>query len=77
MVHLFVVCGHQGEDLDELQVVCIGQPLLIAGDLIADPAVIPCLAGKFCRSCPGLLPCGWEKARCYLQVQAGGLCWFM
>ena len=24
--------------------VCIGQPLLIAGDLNADPAVIPCLA---------------------------------
>ena len=24
--------------------VCIGQPMLIAGDLNADPAVIPCLA---------------------------------
>ena len=36
----------------EAQVVCIGQPMLIAGDLISDPAVIPCLAkgisaGKF------------------------------
>ena len=28
----------------EAQVVCVGQPLLIAGDLNADPAVIPCLA---------------------------------
>ena len=31
--------------LSEAQVVCIGQPMLIAGDLNADPAVIPCLAG--------------------------------
>ena len=52
--------GYQGaeEDLDQLkltdkhlqavlvvaQVVCVGQPMLIAGDLNADPAVIPCLA---------------------------------
>ena len=59
-VHLFVVYWYQGaeEDADQLlladkllqavlaeaQVVCIGQPLLIAGDLNADPAVIPCLA---------------------------------
>ena len=58
--HLFVVYGYQGaeEDTDQLlltykflqavlvvaQVVCIGQPMLIAGDLNADPAVIPCLA---------------------------------
>ena len=36
--------------LAEAQVVCIGQPMLIAGDLNADPAVIPCLAkGHFCR----------------------------
>ena len=67
VIHLFVVYGYQGteEDSDQLeltdkllqavlaeaQVVC-GQPLLIAGDLNADPAVIPCLAkgisaGKF------------------------------
>ena len=26
------------------QVVCVGQPMLVAGDLNADPAVIPCLA---------------------------------
>ena len=55
-VHLFVVYGYQGaeEDPDKLQligkllqsvlaeaqVVCVGQPLLIAGDLNADPAVI-------------------------------------
>ena len=60
VVHLFVVYGCQGaeEDADlllltdkllqavlaEAQVVCVGQPLLIAGDLNADPAVIPCLS---------------------------------
>ena len=58
--HLFVVCGYQGaeEDSEKLQLtdkllqavlaeaqkVCVGQPLLIAGDLNTDPAVIPCLA---------------------------------
>ena len=30
--------------LAEAQVACIGQPMLTAGDLNADPAVIPCLA---------------------------------
>ena len=30
--------------LAEAQVVCIGQPVLFAGDLNTDPAVIPCLA---------------------------------
>ena len=30
--------------LAQAQVVCIGQPMLIAGDLNADPALIPCLA---------------------------------
>ena len=60
VVHLFVVYGYQGAEenaeklrltdrllqavLAEAQVVCIGQPMLIAGDLNADPAVIPCLA---------------------------------
>ena len=60
VVHLFVVYGYQGaeEDADQLQlidkllqavladaqVVCVGQPMLIAGDLNADPAIIPCLA---------------------------------
>ena len=60
MVHLFVVYGYQGAEegaeqllltdkllqavLAEAQVVCIGQPVLIAGDLNADPAVVPCLA---------------------------------
>ena len=54
-----VVYGYQGAEEDaeklrltdrllqavlaEAQVVCIGQPMLIAGDLNADPAVIPCL----------------------------------
>ena len=33
--------------LAEAQVVCVGQPPLIAGDLNADPAVFPCLAGVF------------------------------
>ena len=57
---MFVVNGYQGaeEDAEKLQladkllqavlaearVVCTGQPVLIAGDLNADPAVIPCLA---------------------------------
>ena len=60
VVHLFVVYGNQGaeEDADQLllsdkllqavlaeaHVVCIGQPMLIAGDLNVDPSVIPCLA---------------------------------
>ena len=60
VVHLFVVYGfHVAEEdadqplltdkllqavLAEAQVVCIGQPLLIAGDLNADPSVIPCLS---------------------------------
>ena len=68
VVHLFDFYGYQGteDDADKLQltdkllqavlaeaqVVCIGQPILIAGDLNADPAVIPCLskgisAGRF------------------------------
>ena len=60
VVHLFVVYGYQGAEEDaqklqltdqllqavlaEAQAVCVGQPMLIAGDLNADPAVIPCLA---------------------------------
>ena len=60
VVHLFVVYGFQGaeDDADKLQltdrllqavlaeaqVVCVGQPMLIAGDLNADPDVVPCLA---------------------------------
>ena len=60
VVHLFVVYGYQGaeEDAEKLRltdrflqavlagarVVCVGQPTHIAGDLNADPAVIPCLA---------------------------------
>ena len=64
VVHLFVVYGHQvAEDdaeqllltdkflqavLAEAQVVCVGQPLLIAGDMNAGPAVIPCLAKGIC-----------------------------
>ena len=60
VVHLFVVYGYQGAEEDaeklrltdhllqavlvEAQVVSIGQPMLIAGDLNADPAVIPCPA---------------------------------
>ena len=68
MVHLFVVYGYQGAEeeaeklrltdrllqavLAEAQMVCVGQPMLIAGDLNADLAVIPCLSkdissGKF------------------------------
>ena len=60
VIHLFVVYGYQGAEEDaeklqltdrllqavlaEAQVVCIGQPMLVAGNLSADPAVIPCLA---------------------------------
>ena len=60
VAHLFVAYGYQGAEEDaeklrltdcllqavfaEAQVVCICQPMLIAGDLNADPAVIPCLA---------------------------------
>ena len=60
VVHLFVVYGYQEAEVDaeklrltdhllqavlvEAQMVCIGQPMLFAGDLNADPAVIPCLA---------------------------------
>ena len=60
VVHLFVVYGNQGAEEDsekllltdkllpavlaEAQVVFVGQPLLIAGDLNADPGVVPCLA---------------------------------
>ena len=60
VVHLFYVDGYQGaeDDADKLQladrllqavlaeaqVVCVGQPMLIAGDFNADPAVLPCLA---------------------------------
>ena len=65
VVHLFVVYGYQGaeDDSDQLlltgkvlqavfaeaQVVCVGQPVLIAADLNADPAVIPLFGqGYFC-----------------------------
>ena len=60
VVHLFVVYGYSGAEEDaeklqlsdrllqavlaEAQVVCIGQPMLIAGDLNVDPAIIPRLA---------------------------------
>ena len=60
VVHLFVVYGYQGAEEDpdqrlltdkllqavlaDVQVVCIGQPMRIAGDLNADPALIPCLS---------------------------------
>ena len=51
--------------LAEAQVVCIGRTLLIAGDLCADPAVIPCLAkgisaGRYV-DLSLLLPGGREK----------------
>ena len=55
---MFVVIRRAEEDADQLlltdkllqavlaeaHAVCIGQPMLVAGDLNADPAVIPCLA---------------------------------
>ena len=73
VVHLFVVYGYQGaeDDSDQLlftdkllqavlaeaQVVCVGQPLLVAGDLSADPFVFPCLAKGI--SVVGLLIWHW------------------
>ena len=66
MVHLFVVHGCQGAEEDagqlrltdkllqavlaEAQVVCIGQLMLVAGNLNADLVVILCLAVVFCWS---------------------------
>ena len=60
VVFLFAIYGYQGAEEDpekllltdkllqavlaEAQVVCVGQPSLIAGDLNADPGVVPCLA---------------------------------
>ena len=32
----------------EAQVVCVGQPLLVAGDLNAFPGIVPCLAERDC-----------------------------
>ena len=80
VVHLFGVYGYQGAEEDpeksqltdqllqavlaEAQVVCGGQPLLIAGGLNADPTVIPC-------SAEGTSAGGFVDLRCYSQVQAG------
>ena len=60
VVFLFAIYGYQGAEEDpekllltdkllqavlaEAQVVCVGQPSLIASDLNADPGVVPCLA---------------------------------
>ena len=79
MIHLFVVYGYQGAEEDpgklqltdrllqavlaEAQVVCVGQPMLIAGDLNAGPAVIPCLA-------KGMSP----DVTCRLSREEGFLC---
>ena len=46
--------------------VCVGQPLLIAGDLNADPAVTHFLAEGI--STGGSCPWGREKARCLMSV---------
>ena len=75
MVHLFDIYGYQGAEEDaescsgtdkllqavlaEARVVCTGQPVIIAGDLNADPAVIPCLAKAISAG----------TACCYLQVR--------
>ena len=58
VVLLFIIYGYQGAEEDaeklmltdkllqvvhaEAQVVCVAQPLLIVGDLKADPGVVPC-----------------------------------
>ena len=94
VVHLFVVYGYQGaeEDSDKLaltnkllnavlaeaQVVCGGQPVLIAGDLYANLEVIPCLAkgiasGKFiylalaCSTGAGCAP----EVTCRFKLEEG------
>ena len=75
----FVVCGYQGAEEDaeklrltdrflqavlvEAQMVCIGQPMLIAGDLNAGPAVIPCLAkGIFAGRFVDLALAYWQSS---------------
>ena len=81
---LFMVIRVAEEDADQLQltdklfqavfaeaqVVCIGQLMLIAGDLNADPSVIPCLSkgissGRFVD----LALAYFQGAGCYLSVQ--------
>ena len=87
-------CGYQGAEEDahklqlpdrllqavlaEAQVVCVGQPVIIAGDLNADPAVIPCLAkgisaGRFvdlALACS--LAAGWKPdATCKFRREDG------
>ena len=55
----------------EVQVVCIGQPMLTAGDLNADPAGIPCLAkGISAGRYVDLALWGWWEAGRFMQVQA-------
>ena len=93
VVHLFVVYGYQEaeEDSDQLlltdqlllavlaeaPVACIGQPMLVAGDLNADPAVIPCLAkgisaGRFRRPRTGVFLGGWSyDATCRFSRDEG------
>ena len=60
IAHLFVICGYQGAESDpekltltdnllaavlaEAKVCCAGQPVILVGDLNADPSVIPSLA---------------------------------
>ena len=99
VVHLFVVYGYQGAEEDaeklrltdrllqavlvEAQTVCIGQNMLIAGDLNADPAVIPCLAkgisaGRYVDLAlayslgAGVAP----DVTCRFTPQSGGWYWF-
>ena len=91
MVHLFVVYVYQEADEDaeklqltdrllqavlaEAQVVCIGQPMLIAGDLSADPAVIPCQGTgsrrDFFVGCPNPLA---ASQACYVTFQLSYWC---
>ena len=83
VVQIFVVYGYQAEEdadqlqltdkllqavLAEAQVVCVGQSILIAGDLNADPALIPCLskgisAGRFIDLALAYSRWGWSWQR--------------
>ena len=44
LIDFFLLISFYRLFLLKLRSVCVGQPVLIAGDLNADPAVIPCLA---------------------------------
>ena len=77
VVHLFVICGHQGRRRTLRSWINL---LLIAGDLNADLAVIPCLSkgistGRLVDLALAYSLGAGKKPDAHLQIQAGGLCW--